>query len=150
MNTKDIQLDLDALPWGHTSLRNNEGDLLATIFAGQEELMEKYHEIEKRNGCVVVEPELRGEIDDRDVQMRVKDLMERCIEELMESANTLKNKPWKNTFVATDRDHFYEELADALHFFIELCITVGLDADSLFKLYFRKHAVNQFRQESNY
>jgi hypothetical protein len=41
-------------------------------------------------------------------------------------------------------------LADALHFFVELCITAGMSAEDLARIYHRKHAVNKFRQRSNY
>lgn len=159
MNVTDIHWDEIELPWAtseivaelHDHQQNRTAfDLLNTMFAGQKALMEKYGDIERRNGCVVVEEGEFGEIDDRRVQMRLKDLMERTIEELMEAANCLKNKPWKNTFVATDKVHFDEELADAIHFFIELLITAGWDADKTFRMYFLKHAINQFRQRSNY
>jgi len=157
LNVTDIDWDQLELPWQTSEMTRKlaevdvpPGDLLATMFAGQQVLMEKYHDIEAANGCVVVNPEMHGELDDRRVQMRLKDLMERTIEELMEAANCLKNKPWKNTFVATDKVHFDEELADAVHFFIELRITAGWDADKFFKMYFLKNAINQFRQRSNY
>jgi phosphoribosyl-ATP pyrophosphohydrolase len=127
-----------------------EGDMLAMIFEGQQALIEKYHDIEKGRGAIVVEPENFGKIDNRFVQWRIKDLMQRTIEEMMEAANTLKNKPWKQSEVTTDSVHFYEEIADALHFFIEMCITAGMTAEDLARIYHRKHAVNQFRQESNY
>jgi hypothetical protein len=112
--------------------------------------METYEEIEQRNGAVVVEARSFGVVDAREVQIRMKDLAYRVVEELSEATNTLKNKPWKQTFVATDVPHFHEELADAFHFFVELLITAGISAEDLFKLYFLKNAVNQFRQESKY
>lgn len=124
--------------------------MLATIFAGQRGLMDTYEDIERRNGAVVVEPEFFGEVDDRKVQMRLKDLAWRVCEELSEATNTLKNKPWKQTFVATDIPHFQEEVADALHFFVEFLVTAGFTPETIFKTYFRKHAVNEFRQESKY
>jgi hypothetical protein len=127
-----------------------EGDLLKLIFEKQVELMSKYHDIEKGRGALVVDHEMFGELDHRFVQWRIKDLAFRCIEELTEATNTLKNKPWKQSEVPTDRVHFYEELADALHFFMELIITAGMDAEDLALMYLRKHAVNQFRQRSNY
>lgn len=127
-----------------------DGDWLTAIFKGQQGLINRYHDIEKENGAVVVDPEDYGDIDLRHVQIRIKDLMQRTIEEMMEAANTLKNKPWKNTPMTTDKMHYYEELADALHFFIELCITSGLTAETLTKMYLQKHKVNEFRQESNY
>lgn len=127
-----------------------EGDMLEGIFDGQEELIEKYEKIEADRGFITVPKEMRGQLDHRFVQFRIKDLMQRTIEEMMEAANTLKNKPWKQTETATDVVHFNEEVADALHFFVELCVTAGISARDLALLYHRKHAVNQFRQESKY
>jgi NTP pyrophosphatase (non-canonical NTP hydrolase) len=127
-----------------------DDDWLASIFAGQRELMEKYHEIEKRNGATVIDPLDFGRLDSRDVQARIKHLAYCVVEELAEATGCLKNKPWKTTMVKTNVDHFYEELADALHFYVELCITAGLDAEDLTMLYHRKHKVNQFRQRSGY
>lgn len=151
MNTQDIELDYSKLPWqASPEWAFDHGDLLLTIFAGQEQLIEKYEKIERRNGAHTVPKGVRGALDDRVVQMRLKDLAYRTVEEISEATNCLKNKPWKNTFVATDENHFKEELADAFHFFIELCQTAGMSAEDLFTIYFRKHHVNQFRQESNY
>ena len=127
-----------------------EGDMLKFIFMGQEDLMDRYHDIEKGRGFIVVEPEDFGQLDHRMVQQRIKDLMQRCIEEMMEAANCLKNKPWKQSEVPTDKLHFYEEVGDALHFFVEMCITAGMSAEDLARIYHRKHAVNEFRQRSNY
>lgn len=112
--------------------------------------MDKYERIERKNGALVVDPEQFGLIDDRQVQMRLKDLAYRTVEELSEATNCLKNKPWKDSFIATDKEHFEEELADALHFFVELLITAGLSPEDVFLLYFKKHHVNQFRQRSRY
>lgn len=128
----------------------SHGDMLATIFAGQRSLMETYDPIERRNGAVVVDPEFFGELDDRKVQMRLKDLAWRVTEELSEATNCLKNKPWKQTFVATDVPHFQEEVADALHFLVEFLVTAGFTPEMIFKTYFKKFAVNQFRQDSKY
>ena len=50
----------------------------------------------------------------------------------------------------TDVPHLKEELADALHFFVEACIFIGMDAAELFSYYMRKNKVNQFRQNSKY
>ena len=127
-----------------------EGDMLQTIFDGQIELIARYHDIEKGRGALVIEPEEFGNIDHRFLQWRLKDLAYRTIEELSEATNTLKNKPWKQSEVSTDATHFYEEVADAFHFFIEFCITAGMTAEDLARIYHRKHAVNQFRQRSNY
>jgi hypothetical protein len=127
-----------------------EGDMLSGIFAGQTELMNKYHDIEKDRGFIVIDEPQYGDLDHRFVQYRIKDLNARAVEELYEAMNTLKNKPWKQSEVPTDALHFYEEVGDALHFFVEMCITAGMTAEDLARIYHRKHAVNEFRQRSNY
>ena len=123
-------------------------DLLKMMIDKQKELMEKYGEIERRKGIDSHHPidihTCRG-------QQRVKDLMWRIVEELGEAANCLKNKPWKKSELSTDVDHFNEELSDALHFFLELLISVHIDsADKIANLYLKKARVNKFRQRSNY
>lgn len=139
MNVKDFQ-DVEV----------PEGDMLSGIFKAQAALLDKYREIEFRRGALVVGPEMFGNIDHRFVQWRIKDLMQRTIEEMMEAANTLKNKQWKVSEVPTDATHFYEEIGDALHFFIEMCITAGMTSKDLARIYHQKHAVNEFRQRSQY
>jgi hypothetical protein len=134
-----------------------DGDWLQNMFIRQYELEIKYRgPIEgKLNGFF---PQFQAndfplDIDRHDTQAFIKDAMERIIEELMEAANTLKNKPWKQTQVITDQDHFDEELMDAWHFFLRLLlIRFGPDdaAEATYKLYFKKSEVNKFRQESNY
>jgi NTP pyrophosphatase (non-canonical NTP hydrolase) len=152
LNTTDVDLDLNDLPWRRSALDKPEdfSDMLATLFAGQEKLAEQYWDIERRNGGFIPHRSEWGDLDSRMVQVALKDMMWRVTEELGEAANCLKNKPWKNTFAATDVEHFHEEIADALHFFIELCIFSGITAEELFLRYFKKHIVNSFRQETNY
>lgn len=84
------------------------------------------------------------------VQYRIKDFMWRITEELGEAANTLKNKPWKNTHMLVDETHFLEEIVDAMHFFIELLIMIGFTPETAATMYLDKNAVNHFRQGSNY
>lgn len=123
-------------------------DMLVAIFERQTQLMEKYHQIEKDNGHFVVDSPV--DLDDRFGQARLKDMAYRCIEEISEATNCLKNKPWKTTPVLTDRMHFYEEISDAFHFFVEFCLTAGIGPEELYTLYHKKNVVNQFRQASNY
>jgi hypothetical protein len=47
--------------------------------------------------------------------------------------------------IEVDIDKYYEELSDAFHFFIELCILSGLDEQSLYDIYFRKSNINMQR-----
>lgn len=127
-----------------------EGDLLKLIFDRQKELAEKYHEIESRNEGREV-PKI-GELDINSYagQRRLKDFAWRVTEEIAEAMLTLKLRPWKSTPQLTDIDHYVEELIDALHFFVELLMLSGLDAEMTAKLYLQKNEVNKFRQRSNY
>lgn len=128
-----------------------KGDMLELIFERQNQLIDKYHPIEKARGAHVVEREMFGQLDHRFLQWRLKDVIgERCVEEIHEAMNTLRNKPWAQNDTLTDVDHFFDEIADALHFFVEGCITAGMDAQQLFYLYYLKSEVNKFRLGSGY
>jgi hypothetical protein len=125
------------------------GDKLEVIFKRQRELMEKYEPIEHMNGLLLT-ADVPVNLNDPKGQARLKDFAWRVTEELGEAMNCLKNKPWKQTHMETDEMHYKEEIADAFHFFVELCILSGFTADSLADLYLRKSQVNQFRQRSGY
>ena len=72
------------------------------------------------------------------------------VRELGEAMQELRSKPWKQDWRATDRDKFLEEMGDALHFFVEMCITAGMTAKDLFDAYFRSWEKNRGRQEDGY
>jgi len=125
-----------------------EGDMLKAIFKKQLELEQKYEGIEKANGARV--PGIPLDIDTFDGQERARLLTYRITEELYEAGNCLRNKAWKKSQVPTDKDHYFEELSDALHFVVQLFIELGLSAEEVCMLYFRKAKVNEFRQRSDY
>lgn len=124
-------------------------DKLESMFEMQLELIKTYLPIEERTGFLHIKG-VPVNIDDPAGQDRMKETAWRIVEELGEAMNCLKNKPWKQTQMPTDQLHFYEELADFLHFSLELFIEAGIDADKLFRLYFLKGQVNKFRQRSGY
>lgn len=65
--------------------------------------------------------------------------------------NRLKNKPWKQTHMVTDKEAFYNCLMPAwLGYFRVLSHKYGLSADDIFTLYFKKSEVNKFRIRSGY
>lgn len=72
------------------------------------------------------------------------------VEAMAKACNTLKNKPWKQSHMLTDIDRFRSLLWNTWIQFLALCIVAGMDADSLYRIYLDKNAVNQFRQRSNY
>ena len=145
VNVKDFEIDWEVIQGVYDTT-----DFLTIIFDRQAELMEKYGPIELANGTHVPSDRMHGDLDSRVIQTRIKDMSQRMVEELMEAMNTLKNKPWKQDYKPTNADHFYEEIADCLHFFVELCIISGMTAEDLFSFYMRKSEVNKFRQRSGY
>lgn len=65
--------------------------------------------------------------------------------------NRLKNKPWKQTHMVTDKEAFYNCLMPAwIGYFRVLSHKYGLSADDIFTLYFKKSEVNKFRIRSGY
>lgn len=123
-------------------------DMLESIFNRQKELEAKYHGIEVKNGAHC--PSIPLDLDTFAGQERVRLLFYRITEEIYEAGNAMRNKAWKQSQVPTDKDHFLEELSDAFHFFIELMLELGLEAEDLYSLYFRKSEVNKFRIRSDY
>lgn len=147
MNVNDYKHKVEELT--KSLYQNYDGNTLLMIFDRQRELMSKYDKIEAGNGCLETE-DVPVDINSHTGQNRLKNFAWRITEELGEAMNCLKNKPWKQTMMETDEQHYQEELADAFHFFIELCILSGISAKELFTLYFLKSEVNKFRQDSKY
>ena len=74
----------------------------------------------------------------------------RVIEELGLAMNCLKNKPWKQTHMLTDILRYNNHIKRAHVQFIHLVSDVGLNANDLYKIYYKKSEVNKFRQRSKY
>ena len=49
-----------------------------------------------------------------------------------------------------DMQNIRVEIIDQLHFWMSLAMTAGLDAESVFRIYMQKNAVNHARQENDY
>ena len=64
--------------------------------------------------------------------------------------NCLKNKPWKQTQMLTDRPKFEKYLEETWTEMLRLLfIAIGTN-EEIYIYYFKKNAVNQFRQRSKY
>lgn len=124
--------------------------MLGAIFYRQGELLEKYREIEGKTLPHVVPEKLPVDINSYAGQDQIKERFYWAISEICEALDCLKNKPWKQSMVEVDVDHFREEVVDALHFFVEGCILAGIPAEVLYHYYMRKSEVNKFRQRSKY
>ncbi len=94
-------------------------DGLIAIFNRQKELMEKYHDIEKRSGLLQTE-DCPVNLDDKRGQARIKDFSWRIMEEVGEALDAYE-----------DEAHFKEELIDGLHFLTELTILSGSGPDDV-------------------
>ena len=92
--------------------------IIEAIFWKQHELANKYIEIEEKNG-VGYGLVSKGYIDINDVksQSLIKDFAWRVTEELTEAIEAYDNK---------QEEHMLEEIADAFHFMVELCIITNI------------------------
>lgn len=72
------------------------------------------------------------------------------IEQLAMMCNCLKNKPWKQSMMKTDREAFYHRLTNAWCCYITILVVSGMGAGDIANVYLKKSQVNQFRQRSNY
>lgn len=72
------------------------------------------------------------------------------IENLGMMCNCLKNKPWKQSMMKTDREAFYSRLSEVWVIYITILVVSGMDAQDISDIYLKKSQVNQFRQRSNY
>lgn len=127
-------------------------DTLRTIFAQQRRLMVNIWPKEIHSGLSIETEEHEwGHLDSRPVQARIHETYGHLVRELSEAMQHLDgSKSWKENPRITDREAFVEEMADSLHFFVELCILAGIDAESLFLAYFAKAIVNTSRIENSY
>lgn len=72
------------------------------------------------------------------------------IEQLAMMCNCLKNKPWKQSMMKTDKEAFYNRLTLSWVYYISILVVSGMEAEDIANVYLKKSQVNQFRQRSNY
>lgn len=95
-----------------------------------------------------IETYSKEEINNIPVALLIYVTIGQCIGNAM---NRLKNKPWKQTHMVTDKSAFYECLMPAwIGYFRVLSHKYGLSAKDIFTLYFKKSEVNKFRIRSGY
>jgi len=112
VNINDVKLE---------DLHLGRGDKLDQIFQRQFELMQKYHGIEEANG-LLVSPDVPVNLHDSKGQFRLKDFAWRITEELGEALEAFEKHPGI-------REHYDEEIADALHFLVEFTILAGVTVE---------------------
>jgi|SRR5579872_792747 len=123
---------------GMSSEGDEAEDMLADIFHRQADLAQFYAEV-RPNGFYSWPP------------------MERCatwtraiVHECCELDNELGWKPWKNAPTLDEtRAARLMEMADILHFMVQLALDQGFSAEELYRAYVQKNAENRWRQQSD-
>lgn len=72
------------------------------------------------------------------------------VEQLAMMCNCLKNKPWKQSMMKTDRESFYGRLINVWVCYMAILAMAGMKPTDIADTYLRKSQVNRFRQRSNY
>lgn len=80
---------------------------------------------------------------------KLQDLVTRLVKELGMMCNCLKNKPWKQTNMVTDKNNFYLQLELVWYVYFSILL-IPMEEDEIVDIYLRKSQVNKFRQRSNY
>lgn len=66
------------------------------------------------------------------------------------TCNCLKNKPWKQSMMRTNKENFYKHLKLVWSNYIAILTSQDLTEEEITDLYLRKSQVNQFRVRSHY
>ena len=137
---KDLKLDPDV-----KLLDKNQSEKLDYMFYQQYKFMKLLQR--KRNF-----PQFPVDLTTKVGQKIVKDIMHDGMHELFEAIVLLKNvKDHRVTEMNDiDREHFLEELVDAQHYFVEVCILCGISSRELFTAFMEKGRVNIKRILSGY
>lgn len=69
---------------------------------------------------------------------------------LAKIGNCLKNKPWKQSQMQTDRQYMYSKIKEFSEWFMFIFFHNNFSINNIFNIYSRKSQVNQFRQNTNY
>ena len=93
--------------------------------------------------------DLIEEVSDRDFYS-LNDLVSDHVCYLGMMCNCLKNKPWKQNMMKTNKENFYKHLKLVWSNYIAILTSQDLTEEEITDLYLRKSQVNQFRQRSNY
>ena len=80
----------------------------------------------------------------------LNDLVSNHVMYLGMMCNCLKNKPWKQSMMKTNKENFYKHLKLVWSNYVAILTSQDLTEEEITDLYLRKSQVNQFRQRSNY
>jgi len=129
-------------------------DALATMMAMQRRHMEIYENPAREHSdsqTIALDLNLLGDVSARQIHEFFRRVMGYCVEEIMEAVGLFKGKPWKTNFEAPDMKHVKKEIGDAMHFFFEACLAIGLTPEDLFlDCYMAASDENVKRQQGDY
>lgn len=113
-------------------------DMLADVFARQADLSNYYRTV-RPDGFYSWSP-----------QDRCTTWTRAIVHECCELDNELNWKPWKNARdLSANREDRLFEMADILHFFVQLALDQGFSADEMYGAYVAKNEENRQRQRSD-
>lgn len=73
------------------------------------------------------------------------------VQEIGEARDEIAWKPWaKDRYQFINEVELIGEMVDVLHFFINVCLALGVEPDTLLHRYLDKRAVNEQRQADGY
>lgn len=113
-------------------------DMLADVFVRQADLA-TYYRTMRPDGFYSWAP-----------QERCTTWTRAIVHECCELDNELNWKPWKNAVdLAANRGERLDEMADILHFFVQLALDQGFSAEDIYAAYIAKNEENRRRQRSD-
>lgn len=86
--------------------------------------------------------------DPEAVSEYIRDVVLCATDELHEVLGEVNWKPWKDSRGIKDMDKFREEMADVLHFILDLYLAAGLTGRDIVLDYVAKHTINLARVQS--
>ena len=111
---------------------------------GLQDVFDKQIELNKR-----INENLYEDIKDPEVKrQKFLDFELALRQESAEAVDSLNWKWWKKD--NDDWDNVKIELVDMLHFWVSMCSVVGLSAEDVISLYFKKNELNHKRQNEGY
>ena len=132
-------------------------DKLEQLFALQSELNDRIFakkDIRDREGKTLTMAALIAEAQQPEIgpNTKVNEWLGKYQQALDDEGRELKEellwKWWSKDHL--DMQNIRVEIIDQLHFWMSLALTAGMDADTVFKIYMQKNAVNHARQDNNY
>jgi NTP pyrophosphatase (non-canonical NTP hydrolase) len=129
--------------WLEDDSRPIEEDLINDAATGIDFLLGMQLQIEKVWGRQV------DPTDPEAVSKYVREVVLCATDELHEVLAEVHWKPWKDSRGIKDRDKYREELADVLHFILDLYLAAGISGREIVVDYMAKHYKNLERNKSD-